>query len=252
MAAADGQAEASPAAAEAVDRSTAAGRREAGEMLNEADRARVGAAVTRAEAASDGEIVTIVSARSDDYRDVPIYGAVAVLFLAIAVIAAAPAFFILLLDEIVGGWEAWTPGELIAILLGVLAIKFLVARWILALWPIRMILTPATAKTHRVRARALTLFRLAAENRTRAKTGVLLYLSLAEHRAEIVADASINTKVAPETWGAAMAALIEAVRDDRPADGMVAAIERIGHVLAEHFPRSPDDTNELPDRLILL
>ncbi|HEY0270247.1 MAG TPA: hypothetical protein VGC10_04575, partial [Sphingomonas sp.] len=80
----------------------------------------------------------------------------------------------------------------------------------------------------------------------------LLYLSLAEHRAEIIADAAINAKVTPETWGDAMAALIDAVKDGRPGDGMVASIGKIGQVLAEHFPRSPDDTNELPDRLILL
>jgi putative membrane protein len=42
------------------------------------------------------------------------------------------------------------------------------------------------------------------------------------------------------------------VRKGRPGDGMVAAVERIGQVLAAHFPRSADDTNELPDRLILL
>jgi putative membrane protein len=49
-----------------------------------------------------------------------------------------------------------------------------------------------------------------------------------------------------------MAVLIEAVRKDRAGDGMVAAVERIGQVLAEQFPRSADDANELPDRLILL
>ena len=112
---------------------------------------------------------------------------------------------------------------------------------------------PAPRATRRVRRRAILLFRLAAENRTRARTGrAALPLSLAERRAEIVADASIAAKVAPETWGEAMAVLIEAVLKGRAGDGMVAAVERIGQVLAEHFPRSADETNELPDRLILL
>ena len=48
------------------------------------------------------------------------------------------------------------------------------------------------------------------------------------------------------------AVLIDLVREGRPGDGMAAAIERIGHVLAEHFPRGADDINELPDRLIEL
>jgi len=221
-------------------------------MFSEADRIRIGAAVTAAEANSDGEIVTVVSGQSDSYNDVVLHWAVLVLFLAVAVAAAIPGRLILLLDVVAGGWDTWTPGELIAILLVVLAVKFLIARWIFGLRPIRLALTPHGTKARRVRRRGLLLFRLATENRTRAKTGVLLYLSLAEHRAEIIADAAINAKVTPETWGEAMAALIDAVKDGRPGDGMVASIGKIGQVLAEHFPRSPDDTNELPDRLILL
>jgi putative membrane protein len=81
---------------------------------------------------------------------------------------------------------------------------------------------------------------------------VLLYLSLAEHRAEIVADEAIHSRVAPEVWGEAMAALLSATRDVRPGEGMVAAVERIGAVLAEHFPRTAGDVNELSDRLIEL
>jgi len=221
-------------------------------MFSEADRIRIGEAVTAAEANSDGEIVTVVAEQSDSYNDVVLHWAVLVLYLAIAVVAAMPGRMILLLDTVAGGWDTWTPGELIAILLVVLAVKFLVARWIFGLKPIRLALTPHGTKARRVRRRALLLFRLATENRTRARTGVLLYLSLAEHRAEIVADAAISAKVTPETWGDAMAALIDAVKDGRPGDGMVASIGKIGQVLAEHFPRSPDDTNELPDRLILL
>ena len=221
-------------------------------MLNDSERARVGAAVTRAEGLSDGEIVTVIAAQSDAYHDVVLHWAVLLMLLALAGIAAEPGFFVSLLDRVTGRWTAWTGSELLTILLAVLAAKFLAWRYILGIRPLRLALTPSATKTRRVRRRALLLFRLAAENRTRAKTGVLLYVSLAEHRAEIVADASINAKVTPETWGAAMAALVEAIRDGRPGDGMVAAVEQIGAVLAEHFPRSADDTNELPDKLILL
>ncbi len=221
-------------------------------MLTEQDRFRVDEAVTRAEALSDGEIVTIVSRDSDSYNDVVLHWAVLAMFFALALVAAAPAMFVYALDRAVGGWSAWTAGELLAILLFGLAATFLVARYLFGIRAIRLALTPGATRARRVRRRAILLFHLSAENRTRAKTGVLLYLSLAERRAEIVADASINDRVAPETWGEAMAVLIEAVRKDRAGDGMVAAVERIGQVLAEHFPRSSDDTNELPDRLILL
>jgi putative membrane protein len=58
--------------------------------------------------------------------------------------------------------------------------------------------------------------------------------------------------VPQEIWGEAMAALVAAVRDGRPGDGMAEAVRQIGLVLAEHFPKSRADTNELPDRLIEL
>jgi putative membrane protein len=49
-----------------------------------------------------------------------------------------------------------------------------------------------------------------------------------------------------------MGRLLEHVRDGRAGDGICAAIERVGAVLAEHFPRSATDTNEIPDKLIEL
>ena len=75
---------------------------------------------------------------------------------------------------------------------------------------------------------------------------------MGERRAEIIGDEAITSVTTPETWGEAMAALLSHVREGRVADGMVAAIEQIGVVLAAHFPRSADDKNEIPDKLIEL
>ena len=118
--------------------------------------------------------------------------------------------------------------------------------------PLRLALTPGATKHRRARRRAVAIFQAAAAGRTTAKTGVLIYLSLAERRAEIVADEAILKLTDDHTWGEAMHALISEVREGRPADGIVAAIERVGAVLAEHFPRSADDKNEIPDKLIEL
>jgi len=145
-----------------------------------------------------------------------------------------------------------SPRILFTVALVLLTLTFLVVRVILAWMPLRIALTPPATKTRRVRRRALGLFRTAAEKRTRGATGILLYLSLAEHRAELIADESIHSKVAPELWGEAMSDLIEEVRAGRPGAGMAKAVERIGVVLAEHFPKSHSDVNELPDRLIEL
>lgn len=221
--------------------------------LSAEDHARVSAAVAAAEAGTDGEIVTIVADRSDAYHDAALQWAVLAMLLALALLAAVPG----MAEGLAGLWtDPWSGSPsgaaLLTTALVVQAIVFLAARYLLAWPPLRLALTPRTTKRRRARARVLTLFRAAAEQRTRGRTGVLLYLSMAEHDAEIIADAAIHDRVEPEVWGEAMAALIAAVKDGRPGDGMAAAVERIGAVLAEHFPRSEGDVNELPDRLIEL
>ncbi|HVF92892.1 MAG TPA: TPM domain-containing protein [Sphingomonas sp.] len=221
--------------------------------LTNADRTRVNDAVTVAEAATDGEIVTILAAESDAYHDVALHWAVLAMLLVLALLAAWPAAAEWLHGLAGDAWTARVPlGELFAVALVLVTLAFLVLRLALAWRPLRLALTPRTTKARRVRRRAIALFRASAERRTRGRTGVLLYLSLAEHRAEIVADDAIHGRVAHEVWGDAMIALVSAVRDGRPADGMVDAVTAIGAVLAEHFPRRTDDTNELPDRLIEL
>jgi putative membrane protein len=133
-----------------------------------------------------------------------------------------------------------------------MAVLFLIVRFALAWMPLRMRLTPAGTKTRRVRRRAVELFRAGTENRTKGRTGVLLYLSLLERRAEIVADEAIHNRVQAEVWGEAMAALVEEVKAGRPGEGMARAVEKIGEVLAQCLPPTLDNPNELPDRLIEL
>src|SRR5690606_19331851 len=118
--------------------------------------------------------------------------------------------------------------------------------------PFRGALIPAAVRGRRVRRRAVQFFKASAEKRTAARVGVLLYLSLGEHRAEIVADEAIVARVKDDVWGEAMIALIDPIRAGDPAGGMAAAVARIGAVLTEHFPKTESDANELPDRLIEL
>ena len=220
--------------------------------ISEADIDRVTQAVTDAEARSDAEIATIVSERSDNYNDVPLIWAALAALLALSVYAAFPDFYIALLDRITGGWHVWTMRELLTAMVFAVTVKFLATRYILAWWPLRMAFTPAKTKTRRVRNRAIALFKASTERRTKSRTGVLIYLSLAEHRAEIVADEAIVAKVAPEQWGAAMAAMIDHLKAGRPGEGMAAAVKAIGDVLAEHFPRTGNDPDEMPNRMIQL
>jgi putative membrane protein len=221
--------------------------------LTQADRQRVSDAIAAAEANSSGEIVAVATPISDAYHDVALHWALIPLFAVLAWAAWRPTALIWWYNFLFGGWQPDpTLSELLTLLMVLAALKFTVALLVLKWMPLRLALTPPATKHRRVRRRAITIFKAAAERRTSGRTGILIYLSIAERRAEIVADEAILKITDEHTWGEAMTALITEVRQDRPADGIVAAIERVGAVLAEHFPRSADDLNEIPDALIEL
>lgn len=220
--------------------------------LSEADHARVSIAIAEAEAKSDGEIIAIAADTSDAYHDVGLHYAVLVLFLVLAYFAVWPNQLEYWWTRIMGWTAEPSRRELLTFLLGLALFKFLVVLFLMKWMPLRLLLTPGSTKTRRVRRRAVMLFKTGGERRTIGRTGILIYLSMGEHRAEIIGDEAITAVTTPETWGEAMAALITDVKDGRPGDGIVAAVERIGNVLAEHFPKSSTDTNEIPDKLIQL
>ena len=223
------------------------------QRLSEADHDRVTAAVQAAEAKSDGEIVTFVAPRSDAYHDVALHYAVLLMLLVPAGIALVPQGWIDWWTTLLLGWNAQpTRGEVMLFVFAKLAGAFLIGRLLFAWMPLRMALTPGATKTRRVRRRAIDMFRVTCERRTRGRTGVLLYLSLLEHRAEIVADKAIAEKTAPEDWGEAMAVLIAEVKAGRAGEGMALAVEKIGAVLARVIPPEADNPNELPDSVVEL
>lgn len=219
--------------------------------LSAGDHERISAAVSAAEAHSAGEIVTILAERSDGYTDVAMAWATIAALIALLALAIAPDFYLGLYDRITGGWiQDWTPRQVFAVAAAVAAAKF-AGTMLVQLWqPLKFWLVLPPIKHARVHERAVRAFRIGAERRTHGRTGILIYLSMREHRAEIVADEAIATRVDPDMWGDAMVAMLAELKQGRIADGMIAAVERVGAILAEHFPRPEDDRNELPDRLI--
>lgn len=221
--------------------------------LTSDDHALVLAAVAQAEEGTDGEIVTIVAEQSDAYHDAALHHAILAMLLVVALAAVDPMRIETWLGGFTGGWDAAPdPRWLFGGLLVVEAIVFLLVRFALAYPPLRLALVPEATKRRRVRRRAIQCFKVGAERRTAARVGILLYLSRGERMAEIVADSAIHQAVPPERWGEAMAALVDETRAGRPGAGMAAAVARIGAILAENFPKTEGDRNELPDRLIEL
>lgn len=216
------------------------------------DHRKVSEAIAAAEAASDGEILTIVSADSDSYHDVALHWAVAGLIGVLAVCAWQSARLASRWEALFGWGAQATSGELLFAAMVLAVLKFLAVLLFLKWKPLRLALTPGATKGRRVRRRAIALFRAAAESRTAGRTAVLIYLSLAEHRAEIVADEAVAKVTTPECWGDAMAELIGEIRAGRPGEGLALAVEEVGEVLTRHFPKTSEDVNEIPDKLIEL
>ncbi len=223
------------------------------ELLNAADHDRISRAVAAVESRSDVEIVTLATRRSDGYNDWALLLTLLAASGWLTIAAAVPSLLARILAWWHAGWSvpALAAENLIAAL--VIAVAIGVLCWIALRWmPLRLTLTPERITMGRVRREAVKAFRIGIEARTRAHTGVLIYLSLEEHRAEIVTDAAITAAVSAEAWGDAMADLIVAMKAGRVADGLVGVIEAAGVLLEPHFPLSADDRNEMPDRLIEL
>lgn len=105
----------------------------------------------------------------------------------------------------------------------------------------------------KARERAIAMFGKLRVWDTEQNNGVLIYLLLAEHAIEIVADRGLAQKVDPGTWQAIVQHMRESFRQGRFEDGLTQALEEVSALLVEHFPSAPGaaDRNELPDEPVL-
>ena len=103
-------------------------------------------------------------------------------------------------------------------------------------------------------APAVTLFGKLRVWDTEHNNGVLIYLLLAEHAIEIVADRGIDARVIDDDWRAMAQRMGAAFREVRFEDGLTQALEEMSALLVEHFPLRDDepDRNELPDEPVVL
>lgn len=201
------------------------------EPLGAADRDRIAAAVAAAEAQTSGEIVAVMI---DERRG----GATE------ALLAAALAALVLPL-------LLWLPGFVRDASLIYAAQLGLFAALVAALlWTPAGRWLPWPGRRARLERWAWEQFIGLGLHRTRDGTGVMIFVAPAEHHVQVLADRGISAKVPQQAWDGIVAALAQAMRDGRMADGLAAAIQACGALLAQHFPRTAEDRNELPDRLI--
>lgn len=201
------------------------------------DHNRIADAIRAAEQKTDGEIYCVVAHASDGY----FFPAASIAAFATLIVGLAVAY----------GLEAWwltirLPHFVLAQLLALGCL--LVLLWILP--GLRIHLVPRRLRYQAAHANAMKQFLARNVHRTSARTGVLVFVSIAERYAEIVADSGIDAKVGQDVWDGMVGELTRHAGEDRLADGFVRAIESVGAVLAEHFPVTAGDTNELDDHLV--
>jgi len=197
------------------------------------ERERIAAAIAEAEARTSGEIVCVLARTSCDATALPI-------LLAALVALALP-------------WPlvAFSAMPVNVILLLQLALFFGLAV-LLSLPRVRIALVPRAARRAMAHRAAMEQFMIRGIGRKADRTGVLIFVSLAERYARIVADRAIAERVPNREWKAAVDDLIAHTRDGRIADGFTAAIGACGRVLEEHFPRDASSRDELPDRIYVI
>lgn len=202
-------------------------------VITDADSSRIAEAIRTAEARTSAEILCVVTPEASSYRFVPFgWASVLALFVPFPLIQMT-------------SWSATT------IYIWQLAI-FAAVALALSRRGIRFGLVPGRTRRARAHALALRQFRALGLHQTAQRSGVMIFAALAERHAEIVADARVNEKIAPDAWAKPVEALTAALRAGRPADGFAAAIEQIAEILAQHFPPGAINHDELPNKLIVI
>jgi putative membrane protein len=192
----------------------------------------IAAAIRAAEQHTCGQIVCVLARSSSAYAHIPILWASA-----LALITPWP-----LID-----FTQWSVQRIFLVQLVVFLIAALLFSWM----PLRLFLVPRATQRARAHRAALEQFVVRRVAHTKNRCGILIFVSLAEHYARIIADDGIAQKVPNAEWQAAIDALASHMRSGDTAAGFAAAIERCGAVLAAHAP--PDGSaNELPDRLYVM
>ncbi|WP_054143484.1 TPM domain-containing protein [Bosea sp. AAP35] len=201
--------------------------------MDEQDREMIAQAVREAERLTAGEIVVVIDHAASSYRTVPVVVALTLaLFVPWPLLAmtatSAPRIFLIQLICAV-------------LLLGAMLWYGRGGRFV-----------PGFIKRRRAHDAALREFVARGLTRTRQRTGVLLYVAIQERYAEILADTGIDGKVDQAVWDGIVEPLLTAARQDRLTNGLVEAVTALGGVLSRHAPRSADDIDELPNKVVIL
>ena len=201
-------------------------------FLNDNDKQLIVEAIKQAESNTSGEFVTVIAKAADDYLFIPTLWAALIALLVPGVIEFS-----------VWSWTHVYNYELQVITFFICALLF---RWT----PIKRLLIPKHIKQQRAHRLAQEQFFQQNLHHTSERTGVLLFVSITEHYVEIIADKGINDLVNASVWDNIVTDFIYQVKSGQVATGFLHAVKACGDVLAQHFPNTDNNRDELPNHLI--
>jgi putative membrane protein len=202
-------------------------------FLTQDDRTRIEAAVRAAEMTTSGEIVPMIVSQSYDYPRAELMGA-----LTMALIAAVPLTFGIFGDSMWG-------------FLGTCALGFLGAGLLMKRYPaLKRRFISSDEMDEEVNEAAVTSFYHQGLHRTRDMTGVLIFISIFEHKVTVLADKGINDVVDGGVWQEIVDIITAGIQAGRQGEAIAEAVSRCGAILSEHFPRKDDDSDELTNLIV--
>ena len=201
-------------------------------LISAIEQTRISEAIAAVERRTNAELVTVLAAASDDYRYIPL------LWAALVALVVPSALYFTPMSS------AW----MITVQLSV----FLVLTVLLQIETLRARLIPKGVRNLRAANMARRQFLQQGLHHTDGDTGVLIFVSEAERYVEILVDRGISAKVGDDKWAGIIEEFVTDVHDNRVEEGFLTALKRCGEILAEAVPKTPDNHNELDNRLVLI
>ncbi|MBD3669439.1 MAG: TPM domain-containing protein [Gammaproteobacteria bacterium] len=182
------------------------------------------------ESRTSGELVAVIAHRSDDYLYIPVLWAALS-----ALIVPGPLLFF----------------DVTGVSFSVLQVAtFLIAAALLR-WPVlKMRFIPREVKRRRAALMAKEQFLEQNLHHTAQRNGILIYISVAEHYVELIADKGVNDVVPLGTWDTLVQQLLGHIRQGEIEVGLITTVRQCGDILEQHFPAMARDINELPNHLV--
>jgi putative membrane protein len=203
-------------------------------LIDPADRLRIERTVLEAERETAGEIVVAVLRACDAYAALP---------WRLGVVLAALA-----------GLGAWIFGPPLPApsLLALEAAGLALGHGIGRIDAVRRLLAGEAQLDAAVARRTQRAFMELGLGRTAGRTGILILVTLLEHRVVVLGDEGVNRVLDPdESWEQVVDAILSGIRRKRPVDGLLEGVQRCGEILARHLPAPPRNPDEVPRALLL-